>query len=166
MGVDVFFVISGFLITSILAREIENGSYSIAAFYERRVRRIFPALAVTLIASCVAAWFVLLPSELVRFAKTLAAATFFVANVVFRSQTDYFEGAAELQPLLHTWSLCVEEQFYLLFPLVLASLLRRQPRWTLPVVWLVTLASLAASSWAAFHDVCSARRLQMPASCA
>jgi peptidoglycan/LPS O-acetylase OafA/YrhL len=152
VGVDIFFVISGFLITSILVREIDTGTYSIAAFYERRVRRIFPALFVVMAATTIAALFWLLPSELKDYGESLASATFFVANVLFRGETDYFEGDAELRPLLHTWSLCVEEQFYLLFPPLLALLMRLKRVWVIAIAGSALVLSFAASVWAVRSD--------------
>ena len=111
VGVDVFFVISGFLITRIIQSEIEKDSFSIAQFYERRIRRIFPALFTMLLACCIAAYFILMPTDLLHFGKSVIATTAFVSNVFFWSTSGYFDAAAESKPLLHTWSLAVEEQF-------------------------------------------------------
>lgn len=119
VGVDVFFVISGFLITQIIHDEITAGRFSIAVFYERRIRRIFPALFVVLAVTTVVGTIILLPNELAVFGRSLAATTLFVSNIFFLSQASYFDAAEATKPLLHTWSLAVEEQFYLLFPLFL-----------------------------------------------
>jgi peptidoglycan/LPS O-acetylase OafA/YrhL len=149
VGVDVFFVISGYLITRIIAREIAEGRFSILTFYERRTRRIFPALFAMLGACVLVAALIQLPGEFAEFGQSLAAATLFVSNVFFWQTADYFGGPAHLKPLLHTWSLAVEEQFYIVFPLLLLAIARwGQRRW---LVWLVplTLASLALSVWAA-----------------
>lgn len=116
VGVDVFFVISGYLITSLLLREIQTGTFSLLDFYERRARRILPALFFMLGATSVAASIILLPSDLADFGKGVIAAAAFFANIWLFLQQGYFTEAAELQPLLHTWSLGVEEQFYLFFP--------------------------------------------------
>lgn len=119
VGVDVFFVISGYLITRILLDEMAEGRFSVAGFYERRARRILPALFLVILA-CVpfaAAW--MLPFELVDFSESVVAAMLFVSNVLFYFESDYFAAASGRKPLLHTWSLGVEEQFYLLFPLLL-----------------------------------------------
>lgn len=121
VGVDVFFVISGFLITGILIEELARGDFSIARFYERRARRILPALFVVLFACFPFAWMWMLPSELKDFAESVAATVLFSSNILFWSESGYFDTAAELKPLLHTWSLAVEEQYYLLFPLLLLA---------------------------------------------
>ncbi len=142
VGVDVFFVISGFLITRILAREMDDGRLSIARFYERRARRILPALMAMLAVSLAAGWFLLLPGELEDLAKSGLATTLFVSNLWFLRTLDYFAPAAELLPLLHTWSLAVEEQFYIVFPLLLL-LLQRRTRGTLVAV----VAALSAISF-------------------
>jgi peptidoglycan/LPS O-acetylase OafA/YrhL len=124
VGVDVFFVISGFLITSLILRDLENDRFSLVEFWERRARRIVPAAAVMVLATLAAGWFLLLPSDYVELAKSAIAQTFFAANVFFWRSSDYFSGAAEEMPLLHTWSLAVEEQFYLFVPLLLLVLFR------------------------------------------
>lgn len=119
VGVDVFFVISGYLITSILVAELEKGDFSIARFYERRARRILPALFVVMFACLPFAYMLMLPSQLRDFAQSVVAVVFFSSNVLFWLEDGYFAAAAELKPLLHTWSLAVEEQYYLLFPVFL-----------------------------------------------
>lgn len=124
VGVDVFFVISGYLITGLLVSDLETQRFSIARFDERRIRRIFPALLVVLVAAAVCAWFWLLPDDLRRFGASLAAMALFVSNMLFWSEAGYFDGPSESKPLLHTWSLSVEEQFYVLFPPLLALLFR------------------------------------------
>jgi peptidoglycan/LPS O-acetylase OafA/YrhL len=125
VGVDIFFVISGFLITSIILRECEAGTFDFEHFYQRRIRRIFPALFVVL-ASCIAPAYVLLPpSELRVFAASLLSAIFFGSNFYFWSKTGYFDSPADTHPLLHTWSLAIEEQFYLIFPILLVIAARR-----------------------------------------
>ncbi len=121
VGVDVFFAISGFLITTIIVGEMEEGAFSFARFYERRARRILPALVVVMAACILLGWFWMLPSEFDKLAKSVAAASLFVSNFFFWSQSGYFDTTSELEPLLHTWSLAIEEQFYILFPLALLA---------------------------------------------
>jgi peptidoglycan/LPS O-acetylase OafA/YrhL len=119
VGVDVFFVISGYLITGILLRDQDDGRASLARFYGRRVRRIFPALVTVLLAVLAAAWLLLFSFEFTEFGKQLAAGTAFLSNVSFYREAGYFDLDAELKPLLHLWSLGIEEQFYLTWPLLL-----------------------------------------------
>ncbi|MDX2307533.1 MAG: acyltransferase family protein [Hyphomicrobium sp.] len=148
VGVDVFFVISGYLITRILASELDTGRYSILAFYERRIRRLFPALFAMLGVCLIAGQFLLLPREFDEFAQSLAAATLFVSNIFFWQTTDYFAGPAHLKPLLHTWSLAVEEQFYIVFPVLLAVLHAHARKYLLAMVAVLALVSLALAEWA------------------
>ena len=143
VGVDVFFVISGYLITTILLREIHAGTYSLTGFYERRARRIFPALFVVLAMTTVIAAILLLPSELETYGSTLVGAVAFVSNIVFYVKAGYFAPAAETMPLLHTWSLAVEEQFYVFAPLILAFVAPRGARTLRIVLVAATVVSLA-----------------------
>ena len=119
VGVDVFFVVSGFLITGIICRQLDAGTFTFTGFYERRIRRILPALYAMVLVVAVAAWFVLLPSQADGFARSVVAVIVFGSNILFWQETGYFDGPALSKPLLHTWSLAVEEQFYLVFPLML-----------------------------------------------
>lgn len=119
VGVDIFFVISGFLIGTILLKSIEQGTFSFLDFYARRIRRIFPALTLVLISCWVIGKLVLLPDEMTELSKHIAAGAGFVANFALWYESGYFDTAAELKPLLHLWSLAIEEQFYLLFPIIL-----------------------------------------------
>lgn len=143
VGVDVFFVISGYLITRILVAENTAGRFSLAGFYERRVRRIFPALMFT-IALTVLATLLLLPAvDQKRVFDALAWLGIFASNVFFMNSTGYFDPATEHHPFLQTWSLAIEEQFYVVFPLALAALWRWRPaavKWVLLGVALVSLA--------------------------
>jgi peptidoglycan/LPS O-acetylase OafA/YrhL len=144
VGVDIFFVISGYLITSIITEEIRQDRFSIVKFYERRVRRIFPALfAVLAVVSAAACW-VLLPAELEHYARSVVAATLFASNIYFWRDSGYFDATAETKPLLHTWSLGVEEQFYIFFPIAL-YLLHRFGRKSINWVAAGTLASFVIS---------------------
>ncbi|HBN9876369.1 TPA: acyltransferase [Pseudomonas aeruginosa] len=118
IGVDIFFVISGFLISSIIFKGLERGTFHSTDFYVRRIRRIFPALLVVLAASGIMGWVVLLPEEYAQLGKHIAAGAGFVSNFVLWAEAGYFDSAAELKPLLHLWSLGVEEQFYIVWPLL------------------------------------------------
>lgn len=145
VGVDIFFVISGYLISKIIYAQ--SGSFSIADFYVRRSRRILPALIATVIASSIAAMSILYASERVDFAKSAMASMLFSANIYFYSVLNYFSPSADQIPLLHLWSLGVEEQFYIFFPLIAIAVMRRWPT-RLPVVLsTLMLGSLAASIW-------------------
>lgn len=145
VGVDVFFVISGYLITGIIAREIDVGQFSIVRFYERRARRILPALFAMLVFVLAMASWLYLPGDFEAVPKSALMALAFVSNLWFFAQTGYFAGGAETMPLLHCWSLAVEEQFYIGFPLLLWSIARYAPRWRVGGI-----AALAAVSlgWA------------------
>lgn len=147
VGVDVFFVISGYLITSILIAELEQGDFSIARFYERRARRILPALFVVMFACLPFAYMWMLPSQLKDFAQSLVAVVFFSSNVLFWREDGYFAAAAELKPLLHTWSLAVEEQYYLLFPIFLLVLWRFGRQRVFWSVIAVATLSLLLAEW-------------------
>lgn len=148
VGVDIFFVISGYLITTLLLQDLDGGRYSIVRFYERRARRILPALFVVIAATVPLAFWAMLPTQLEEFSKSLAAVILFLSNFYFLSQVGYFAPDAELQPLLHTWSLVVEEQYYLLFPPLLALLWRRSHRATVVTLAIVACLSLGLAEWA------------------
>lgn len=145
VGVDIFFVISGYLITRILHQELQDGRFSIAGFYVRRVRRLFPALYLMLFATMLLGLIMLPPQELRELAKTCIATVGFVANFLFYNLSGYFDGQSELKPLLHTWSLAVEEQFYLIFPLALLAAWRVRPRWLPALLWGAAALSLGWS---------------------
>src|SRR4051812_15686842 len=128
VGVDVFFVISGYLISTIILNEIGDSRFSFAQFYARRVRRIFPALLLMLTACSIAGWFLLLNSELEALAGNIVAGLLSVANIKYWREVGYFDGAADLKPLLHLWSLGVEEQYYLVWPVLLVFMRGRSSR--------------------------------------
>lgn len=121
LGVDIFFVISGFLIVGIIVDEISDTSFSFLRFYERRIRRLVPAGTVVTLTTCLAAWLLLLPPEFLDFCKSLAASATFSSNWYFLATVGYFDSPATLKPLLHTWSLSIEEQFYLVAPAVIVA---------------------------------------------
>ena len=125
VGVDIFFVISGYLITSIIVRELAAGEFSIARFYERRVRRILPALTVVLATTLLVGSVLLDPGQFAELGRSAAATSVFSSNVFFYMGSGYFDGPSELKPLLHTWSLAVEEQYYILFPFLLVLIAKR-----------------------------------------
>lgn len=139
VGVDVFFVISGFLITRLLLKEVRAGHFSFGQFYLRRLRRLGPALLATLVLTFAVSVFYLTPDHFQRFSGALLSSVFSVSNLYFWAESGYFDATAELKPLLHTWSLSVEEQFYLVWP-ALIVLLAMRGRWLLPVV--ISLLSL------------------------
>jgi peptidoglycan/LPS O-acetylase OafA/YrhL len=149
IGVDVFFVISGYLITRLVLMSLQAGTFSLGEFYRRRVRRIVPALVLVMLACCLFGWLWLLPSELQSLGKSLAWCAPFLANLYFARNGGYFDKAAELNPLLHLWSLGVEEQFYLIWPVLLLLAVKR--RMTLRVLIAVAATSLAVSIWGAWH---------------
>jgi peptidoglycan/LPS O-acetylase OafA/YrhL len=136
VGVDVFFVISGYLISSIIYNALRVGRFSYMEFYVRRIRRIFPALLVVLAASVVFGWLLLLPDEYKQLGREVAAAAGFAANFLFWGQSGYFDTQAAVKPLLHLWSLGIEEQFYLIWPLLVAFLYRRTRR---VAIWIALL---------------------------
>lgn len=119
LGVDVFFVISGYLITGIILAELSAGRFSLPGFWERRARRILPALLLVVGVTIPAAYFMMTPDQMINYSQSLVAVVSFSSNLLFWKESGYFDTTTELKPLLHTWSLAVEEQFYLLFPLVL-----------------------------------------------
>jgi peptidoglycan/LPS O-acetylase OafA/YrhL len=151
VGVDVFFVISGYLITSIILSELEKGTFCFKSFYERRARRILPVLFFVMLCSIPFAWLLLPPSELVSFSKSLIAVPLFISNFFFLSDGNYFESAAELKPLLHTWSLAVEEQYYFFFPIFLVFCWRWSRRFSLIAIVVVALFSLIAAQIGSFY---------------
>ncbi|WP_028302540.1 acyltransferase family protein [Oceanospirillum beijerinckii] len=134
IGVDAFFVLSGFLITSILVEQISQNQFSIRQFYLRRIQRLFPALYTTVLLTFIAAAFILLPNNFEQFARSAIAAIFSLSNVLFWAESGYWDIASESKPLLHTWSLGVEEQFYLVWPVLLLVLIRLK----LPVLRILT----------------------------
>ncbi|MBA2293026.1 MAG: acyltransferase [Gemmatimonadales bacterium] len=145
VGVDVFFVISGYLITGILVSQDAEGGIRLSQFYERRARRILPALFVVSLACLPLAWWLLLPGEFVEWSRSLVSVATFSSNIHFWQQTGYFSTAAELKPLLHTWSLAIEEQFYLFYPVCLMLVWRFGRRYLSLLLWVGMVLSLGLS---------------------
>jgi peptidoglycan/LPS O-acetylase OafA/YrhL len=152
VGVDVFFVISGYLITTIIISEMAEGKFSIVNFYERRARRILPALFFVMLMCLPFAWMWLTPNDLKDFGKSLVAVSTFSSNILFWRESGYFDTAAELKPLLHTWSLAVEEQYYILFPIFLMFTWRLGLKWILILLSMVFLVSLGIAQWGAYNS--------------
>ena len=152
VGVDIFFVLSGYLISRIIFGGLRHSSFSFVDFYARRIKRIFPALLVVLAAVSLFGWFALLTDEYEMLGKHVAAGAAFVANFVLWRETGYFDPAADLKPLLHLWSLGIEEQFYLFWPLLLCLLAWRRIK-PLPVVIAITIVSFALNvAWVGAHE--------------
>lgn len=152
IGVDVFFVISGYLITTIILSDQENGNFSIANFYERRIRRILPALFLVTLITIPFAWNLLPPDELKDYYQSVAAVSLFSSNILFWLESGYFDTLAELKPLLHTWSLAVEEQYYLVFPILIVLTWHLGKRYILPMLGLLALLSLLLAQWASENN--------------
>ncbi len=147
VGVDIFFVISGFLISRIIFREVDAGDFSIARFYERRIRRIVPALAAVMGATALVFALFATPMDYKIMGKSMAATAGFLSNLYFYLKGDYFDPSSETAPLLHTWSLAVEEQYYVLFPLAAVLMGRVSAARRLAFVLAGFLLSLALSVW-------------------
>ena len=147
VGVDVFFVISGYLITTILIEDLENQRFSLVNFYERRARRILPALFFVMLVCIPFAWMWMLPSQMKDFSQSLVAVSLFASNILFWRESGYFAAAAEEKPLLHTWSLAVEEQYYLLFPIFLILAWRFGKNRVFWMIVVMAAISLLLSEW-------------------
>lgn len=148
VGVDVFFVISGYLITKIIINEKLNGNFSLIRFYERRARRILPALFFVIVCCIPFAYMWMLPFELRDFFQSVMSISIFSSNILFWKESGYFAVEAELKPLLHTWSLSVEEQYYLLFPLLVLILWRFGTIYVITAIGAITILSFSISEWA------------------
>lgn len=145
-GVDIFFVISGYLISGILFRCLAQEKFSFSEFYARRIRRLFPALITVLVLSLGYGWFVLLPSEYQQVGKHTAAGALFIQNFIFWQEVGYFDSAASLKPLLHLWSLAIEEQYYVIFPPLLILLWKWRNKWAISgPLWILFIASFIAN---------------------
>jgi peptidoglycan/LPS O-acetylase OafA/YrhL len=144
-------VISGYLITRLIHEEMNAGSFSVLRFYERRVRRIMPALLLVVAFCCAAASVLFLPDDLSRFSRSAIAALLFFSNFYFARSSGYFDGASHEKPLLHTWSLAIEEQFYIVFPILLAVLMTRWPHRLKIAIWAAAAASLTVGTVMTYH---------------
>lgn len=147
VGVDVFFVISGYLITGIILAELEQGKFSIVNFYERRARRILPALFFVMLCCIPFAWLWLLPQDMKSFSQSLVAVIAFLSNIFFWQTSGYFDTSTELKPMLHTWSLSVEEQYYVFFPLFLIFAWRFGKKFIGAAIVLIAIVSLLAAEY-------------------
>ncbi len=156
VGVDVFFVISGFLITKIIYDDISSNKYSVIDFYDRRMRRIFPALFLIFVCCIAATYFLRLQSLATLTARSLTSSALFVSNILFYKTYGYFDEAAALNPLLHTWSLSVEEQFYVLFPIFVFAVRRLPPIVRTASILTITAGSLLYSAWLVKTDISGA----------
>jgi peptidoglycan/LPS O-acetylase OafA/YrhL len=152
VGVDVFFVISGFLITSIILADMDAGRFGLANFYERRARRILPALFFMMAVCVPVAWLLLTPRDLRDFAQSIIAVSTFSSNILFWRESGYFDTAAELKPMLHTWSLAVEEQYYIFFPLFLMLVWRAGKFWVLATLLMAFVLSIGIGQWGAYNS--------------
>lgn len=146
VGVDAFLVLSGFLITRIIAADLEAGTFSLATFWERRIRRIWPAFLAVIAATLAAGWFLLVPADFRTLGKDSLWQCLMVANIHFWGEAGYFAPESETRPLLHLWSLSLEEQFYLCFPPILAALWLKGPRTSRRWLWIAFVASLVGSA--------------------
>lgn len=151
VGVDIFFVISGFLITSIILHEIHNGSFSMQQFWVRRIRRILPAMFVLITCTLAAGWWLLAPHDYAELGKSARYQALFAANIYFWQDSGYFDTASDMKPLLHMWSLAVEEQFYFFFPLLLLLLKPVSRHRQMLALCAIALASLGLSAWTIHH---------------
>jgi peptidoglycan/LPS O-acetylase OafA/YrhL len=151
VGVDIFFVISGYLIFGKVHAQFVRGEFSLKRFFEARMRRIFPALAVMVIATALWGWYFMLPRDYMYFSRTALAALFFVSNHSFMGLQGYFDAASHTKPLLHTWSLAIEGQFYFWLPLILIVIFKVRQGMRVPVLLgMVAVASLAWTLWLAY----------------
>ncbi|WP_226625142.1 acyltransferase family protein [Alloyangia pacifica] len=156
VGVDIFFVISGHLITTIIVAELSRGEFSLMRFYERRAKRILPALCLVSVTALLLGWIYLQDRDFVEFVRSLLGVATFSSNILFWMEADYFDTAAELKPMLHTWSLAVEEQFYIFFPLLLMLFWRYGQKVVLYVLIAIFVVSLALAQWQVRTDPMSA----------
>ena len=147
IGVDIFFVISGYLITTIIIEDISCKKFSIINFYERRARRILPALFTVILFCIPLAWMWMLPAQMESFSRSLIAVTLFLSNILFWKEYGYFGTPVEEKPLIHTWSLSIEEQYYLIFPIFLIFFWKFQKNRIFWIILIISILSLLLSEW-------------------
>jgi peptidoglycan/LPS O-acetylase OafA/YrhL len=153
VGVDIFFVISGYLITQIIVTQIQAGTLSLTQFYERRARRILPALFAMLLLCLPMAWLILVnPEDLKDFCKSLFAVSLSISNILFWKESGYFDSSTLLKPLLHTWSLAVEEQYYLLFPIFTLVVWKAGARYAVCLTLIIGVWSIVFAQWSSAHQ--------------
>jgi len=152
LGVDIFFVISGYLILGFIWKNLEEKNFTLTQFYSKRIYRLAPALFATVIATSIAGYFILLPNEGTTYIKSLFSTLFYVSNFYFYSQSDYFNTAMEFAPLLHTWSLSVEEQFYFLFPFILLLTYKIKKESIIYILFFLGILSLILSQTYIHYD--------------
>jgi peptidoglycan/LPS O-acetylase OafA/YrhL len=152
VGVDVFFVISGYLISTIIINDLDTSTFSFWKFYERRARRILPALffVMALITPFAAMW--MMPEDFKNYGQSLVATTLFSNNILLAITSGYWDSSTNFKPLLHTWSLGVEEQFYVIFPILLVVIWKSFRNFTLPIIAFFMLASFGLAAWSVIHD--------------
>lgn len=152
-GVDIFFVISGFLITSIIYSDLEQNKFSLLNFYERRLRRILPLLFFVLLVTLPLAWVSLFQVDMIDYFESLISTSLFCSNFLFAFEANYFDASVDLKPLLHTWSLAIEEQYYLLFPLFMLLLWKYNLRYmVLLILCILGVISLGFMEWALYKN--------------
>lgn len=161
VGVDIFFVISGFLISSIIFKSLQKGGFDFLDFYIRRTKRIFPSLITILVAAFSIGWFCLLPDEFKQLGKHIFGGALFIDNFFYWQESGYFDRSVELKPLLHLWSLGIEEQFYLFWPFLLYSAWKR--KWNLLAVTLIVVSlSFGLNAYLAFENKAQAFNFYLP----
>ena len=152
IGVDIFFVISGYLISKIILSELSNNTFSIIKFYNRRIKRIFPALTLVIITTFIFGSVVLMPDEYQSLSQQILASTGFSANLIFMHQSDYFDTLADTKPLLHLWSLGVEEQFYVIWPILVYGICKLKPKWAATSLFVLFFTSISACIYYSFNQ--------------
>ena len=147
VGVDIFFVISGFLIFRLILEELSLGIFSFSNFYQRRIKRILPALFLVIFCTIFPAYFILIPEDFAEFSRSIIATSLFIPNILFWKETGYFNSDVDLKPLLHTWSLGVEEQFYILFPVILFFIYKLARNYLIPFFVIIAFISFLLAEY-------------------